>query len=165
VTVQGVTGNILPGTNFTRGQAVTVVATPDDDALSGAAVTGNSVTIQNAPPAAPTVRTLPAAAGDADDLVCSVTGQSGDADGDNLFFDFVWTRNGLPFSGAKQGSPTSSTVPAGSPLPSDTYACVVSAYDGSCSSPTASTSVTIGSAQLQGIAGKRSRQPQRRLHH
>jgi hypothetical protein len=144
-----VTGNILPGTSFSRGQVVTVVATPDDGSLSGAPVVGNSVTIQNAPPTAPVVSITPANPQDADDLVCSVTTQSTDADGDSITYDFTWTKNGQAFSGASSTSATSSTVSAGDTSPTDTFRCLVSTLDGASASTAAAVAATVGSTLLQ----------------
>jgi len=145
--VQGVTGNILPGTSFYRGDSVNVVATPDDGSLSGAPVVGNGVTIQNAPPTAPVVSITPANPQDADDLVCSVTTQSTDADGDSITYDFTWTKNGQAFGGASSTSATSSTVSGGATSVNEAYTCTASAYDGATSSASAAKSVTVGGAK------------------
>ena len=147
--VTGVTGNILSGTNFYRGQAVTVVATPDDGSLSGLPVVGNTVTIQNAPPTAPVVSITPANPGDADDLVCSVTTPSTDADGDSVTYSFEWTKNGQSFGGATSTSATSSTVAAGSTALGDTFVCSATATDGT-GSASQTTSASLGPSVPQG---------------
>jgi hypothetical protein len=141
--VSGVTGSILSGTNFARGQVVTVVATPDDGSLSGSPVVGNSVTIQNAPPTAPVVSITPSTPQDADDLVCSVTTPSTDADGDAVTYSFEWTKNGQPFSGASSTSATSSTISGSATSMDDTYTCRVSGSDG-----TTSTTSSPAAAEL-----------------
>ena len=126
--VQGVSGNILSGMSFSRGDTVAVVATPDDGTLSGLPVVGSAVTIQNAPPSAPGVGITPANPQDVDDLVCSITTPSTDADGDAVTYAFTWTKNGQPAVGATPSS-QSSVVAGALTAVGEEWQCTASASD------------------------------------
>ncbi len=92
---------------FDKGQAVYVVVTPTDGVAIGATATSSTVTVLNSAPTAPVVEITPSDATEGDDLTCTVTSASTDADGDLVTYSFDWGVDGAAYSGAVDTTTTS----------------------------------------------------------
>jgi hypothetical protein len=138
VVVPGATDVTLEGAYFVKGDAVTVDATPFDGRDRGAAVTSGVRTIQNSAPTTPSVDVTPNYPEDDDDLLCSVTGASTDADGDTITYSYAWADDGVV------SAVTSKTVAAAYTTDGESWVCTVTASDGTATSGSAGDSVLVG---------------------
>jgi hypothetical protein len=139
------TSSTLNGTTaFSKGQSVYVRVTPTDGTTSGSAVSSSTATVANSTPNAPGVEMDPEApeAG-VDDIWCAVTTPASDDDGDTLSYTITWTKNGSSFTGTTTTVYTNDTVPYTATSASDTFACRVTASDGSATSAAATDSVSV----------------------
>ncbi len=132
---------------FDRDQEVWVVVTPNDGEDDGSAYTSGALTVSNTPPTAPEVAITPEDAVEGDDLTCTVTTESTDADGDALTYSFEWDVDGETYDGATGGALTS-IVDGSSVGGEETWTCEVTASDGDLESAVGSASVETISAVL-----------------
>ncbi len=78
-----------------------------------------------------------------DDIVCSVSSASTDADGEALNFSFSWTQNGSTFTTASTTA-TSSTISVGNISVGETWICSVTATDGHVTTtPAIATAIVV----------------------
>ena len=93
------TGSTLSGTTyFSKGDSVEVRVTPNDGNNDGTAESA-TVDILNSAPTAPVVLVTPSSPeGGADDLVCTLSTESMDADGDTVDYTFSWTVDGVAYT-------------------------------------------------------------------
>ena len=126
----------LPGSEFVKGDLVTVQVTPNDAHSSGTPVTSAGITILNSAPTISSVSIAPAPAYSIDTLTCSYTGYA-DLDGDPDASTFNWTVNGAPAG-------TASTL-AGSFAAGDTVVCTVTPFDGTLQGALDTATTTIAS--------------------
>jgi cysteine-rich repeat protein len=155
------TGSSLDGAAyFDKGQAVYVVATPNDGTSVGTPVASSTVTVLNTLPTAPSVTIDPAApTAGTEDLVCSIVSASSDADGDAITYEFAWTVDGLEYgtgAGVDTGDTgsgwigplttthTDDTVAGDDTLEDDTWICTVTPDDGEDQGDSGDAQVTIG---------------------
>ncbi|TNF38424.1 MAG: hypothetical protein EP329_00505 [Deltaproteobacteria bacterium] len=117
--VAGVTGSVITGADFDRGDAVTcgISANDGQGGMTAPKLSKNSVTIGNAPPTLVGATITPAQPTPYDLLTCTPTGWH-DPDGDPLEVSYAWfTTNGLgtqtPIAGAIGGTYTPSIYAAG----------------------------------------------------
>jgi hypothetical protein len=142
-TIDGVgAGSDATLTGFTKGQTVSLTATPRDDWEAGTPASA-SVVIANAAPTAPTVAIAPTRPSTDDALVCTIAAAT-DADGDALSYTFAWTVGGIPYASATTTLFSGDTVPASVTTNGQTWTCSVSASDGTVAGETASASVVVG---------------------
>ena len=127
---------------FDKGQAVYVVVTPEDGESAGAAAASAAVTVANTAPTAPSVAITPSGAVDGDDLTCSVTSTSTDADGDVLTYSFEWEVDGVAYGGGVDAA-ESSTVNGVDVFAEEAWTCRSTASDGSDFSPGGEDTVTV----------------------
>ncbi len=141
----GTTGSSLSGISwFDKGQDVHVVATPNDGTDDGPAVTSSTVTVLNSTPSAPSVAISPSSpTAGVDDLVCTITSPSIDADGDSVSYSASWTVDGAAYGGATTASFTGDTVPGSATSDGELWVCTVTPHDGDDAGGTGSASVTI----------------------
>lgn len=134
----GLSGEAVSASSTSAGQAWTCSVTANDGALDGPPASA-IVTIvhDNRAPSAPTVSVSPAEPGDHDDLLCEVTGEGVDPDGDAVSYTYAWTLNG-----ADTGL-DSATVSAGLTSPYQTWTCTVTPTDGSLSGEPGAASVSV----------------------
>jgi hypothetical protein len=134
----------LTGTYFSKTNTVYCRATPTDGTTAGSAVSSSTVTIANSTPSAPVVAISPDMPEEAtDDLVCTVTTASTDADpADSVNYTFTWTENGTAFTGATNTS-TTSTVDASFTVDGDTWVCSATATDGSATSSSGTDTIDV----------------------
>lgn len=144
------TGDSLQPTQTQKGDAVVCTLTPNDGEVDGTAVEA-STTILNTPPGPPTVEVRPerTTAG-AGPLVCTVTGEAFDVDGDVSTYTMSWQADGLDYPasfGAAVGPSTTThpddTVPADDTALAEAWSCSVVANDGEADSPAATASATV----------------------
>ena len=133
------TGPRLSGaTAFERGDSVQVSVTPDDGDAEGDAVASAAITVMNSPPSAPAVTITPEEIeSGVDPLVCAITADATDADGDDVSYAVTWAVDGVTYpddvSGAAGPTTTSlsgDTVPAADTLLGGDWRCVVTPDDG-----------------------------------
>ncbi|PCC72911.1 GON domain-containing protein [Nannocystis exedens] len=98
--------------------------------------------LANTPPTAPVVAITPASPTALDDLVCSVTTESTDPDGDAVSYTFVWTRDGVDAGLATE------TVPAAELADGQEWECIVTPSDGIDEGPSGAAKVQIGAAPV-----------------
>ena len=141
VVVPAATSSSLSGVSyFSKGQAVYVTVTANDGTTT-TALTSSSVTVSNAAPTEPGVEVTPADVVEGDDLTCSITTASTDADGDALTYAFAWDVEGVAYSSAVDGALTS-VVDGADVGEGEEWTCEVTASDGTASGSTGSDSVT-----------------------
>ena len=98
--VQSLSGE-SPDNFFDKDDQVYVVVTPNDSISDGLPVTSDYITILNTPPTEPVVAITPEEGIVLEDnLVCEITEESEDVDGDTVYYTFDWTDpNGTVLSG------------------------------------------------------------------
>jgi len=130
----------LDGSDFAKNAAVTCTATPYDGYDPGAESTSNTVTIANTPPGAATPVIVPVRPKNGDDLVCSVSPEANDDDGDSLTYDVRWELDGSSWSGSTATTTwPGDTIDATSTALDDTWQCFVVANDGEEDGPEAAS--------------------------
>jgi len=151
------TGTTLDGaTFFDRDQTVDVTATPHDGTEFGTAMSASTVTVVNSAPTDPAISISPSSPTEGtDDLICAIDTASTDADGDSISYTFSWSVDGLAYpagdtadtatwTGPDTTIYTDDTVPGVDTLDGETWVCTVTADDGTDSSNSISTFVTVG---------------------
>ncbi|MEE2830252.1 MAG: hypothetical protein VX498_13775 [Myxococcota bacterium] len=106
-----------------RGQNWNCSVAATDGELTGPAGSA-TVTVVNAPPSAPLVSILPGTPNPQDDLVCSITSLSTDADGDEVTYTYEWVSDGVP------AGHTEDVLNWYSTEASQDWACLVTPFDG-----------------------------------
>ena len=132
----GTDSSTLAGSEFSKGQLISVEATPIDASSSGASVTSSGVTILNTPPTAPTVSITPAAPTYADALTCAATG-SADPDNDTITYSYVWLVDGSP------SGDTTAVLPSSATSPTEVWTCEATPNDGQVNGSMADDAVTV----------------------
>lgn len=134
----GPNSNSLTPSNFVRGDEVWVTLT-GSDGTEGPAVESAHMVIQNALPTTPTVTLSPSPAAPGTDLVCS-RGNSVDADGDALTYEFTWEMDGSP----RADLAGLETVPGSELLTGQVWTCAVTPWDGIDYGVPGSATATVG---------------------
>jgi endonuclease YncB( thermonuclease family) len=135
------TTNTVPAADTTKGQVWQCVVTANDGTINGSPAE-DEVTVQNSAPAAPVVAITPDSPGSGADLVCGISTQSADADGDAITYTYQWYKDGV-----LQSALTTNTVAAAETAYGQVWRCVVTPSDGTASGPSAEDEVTVtGSA-------------------
>jgi hypothetical protein len=143
--VNGVSGDTLDVVYFSRGDTISVEATPndgfDDGPVASASISG---TVLNTAPSTPGVTITPTGAIEGDGLQCTISTPSTDPDGDALTYTVSWMLQGASYQGTLQTTvETGDTIPAGQTLTGEVYTCVVTATDGIDNSGAGSDVITI----------------------
>ncbi|NCG21433.1 MAG: hypothetical protein GWP91_20675 [Rhodobacterales bacterium] len=134
------TTNTLDAPDFSNGDDVYCIVTPNDGSDDGASVQSNTVTVDNTAPTIASVTLTPGTAYEDTSLTCAPVGAN-DADGDALTFAYAWTVNGLAIGA------TSSTLDGADFDRDDTVQCQVTANDGATdSADVASNNVVINNS-------------------
>ncbi|MBL8786326.1 MAG: hypothetical protein JNJ59_15605, partial [Deltaproteobacteria bacterium] len=136
----------LPASLTASGMSITCTLTPFDGATSGTAVqtaSGSAVSIVNSPPGAPTATLTPTTADANTTLTCSVATPGEDPDHDTVTHTVAWTVDNSATT-ATGATLVPSAAGAGK---GDKVCCIVTAGDGSDSSPpSAPACVTLDNA-------------------
>lgn len=111
---------------------------PSDGIIFGTLQISPTVTIGNTPPTPPVVDVTPDSPVTTNDLICTVTIASIDADDDSIMYIYKWYKNGV-----LQPALTTSTVDSIHTSKGEVWRCNVTASDGTAESPIASDQVTI----------------------
>jgi len=143
--VSGETGATLDGSDhFDKGETITVVVTPTDGSTEGDSMTSDGVTVLNTAPTEPDVDMSPDDATDSDDLVCEVSSDSTDADGDAISYSIGWTVDDADYDGSTSTTTVSGdTVPSSAVSEGETWTCSVTPNDGEDNGEAGTASVTI----------------------
>lgn len=111
----------LDGTFFSKGQTISVVATPTDGEGAGVAMRSMGVLIGNTAPSISGVSIAPSAAFEATVLTCAPDGWA-DADQDPEGYRYAWTRDGVQIADTQ-------TLSGDAFDKGDALACTVTPYD------------------------------------
>lgn len=131
-------------TAFDRDEQVVLTVTPNDGTSDGEAATA-SVTVLDTPPTSPTVTLLPGAPEAGDALVCEVTEEAFDLDGDPIHYTFDWDVDGTAFVAAEETAHADDTVAEGTTEYGDLWTCTVTTDAGGVTLDAQSHSVeTVG---------------------
>lgn len=117
-----------------------------DDGSTTSSVASAQVTVRNSAPDAPTVVVEPESPNTEDDLLCRVSTDAPDLDGDPVKYRYAWTRDGQ----AVKGLENPAVVPAKLTARGETWTCAVVASDGQADSPAASAQRVIGNMPPSG---------------
>ena len=93
--VAGEFTNTLASTNYLKNDTVSAIITPHDGIDPGVPVFSPDLIISNSLPTAPVVDVTPDPTDDDDTLVCSITTQSSDTDGDVVNYSYRWDVDGF----------------------------------------------------------------------
>ena len=133
----------VPSSATSRDQTWYVTVTPNDGTEDGAPVDADPVSIDNTAPTTPAIAISPSSpVTETDDLYCQILTESLDVDGDTVSYSFMWTQDGVAWSGT-----TSSTTHPGDTVPvsetgyEQTWLCIVTPSDGSLDGTSAVDSV------------------------
>lgn len=131
---------------FVVGDSILCQVTPSDGADTGETLTDELV-ISNTMPSDPIIEISPTdPAPGVEPIVCQVTTEAVDPDGEDLEYHFTWTMNGDPFESAVQTYWPADTVPAEVTGAGDVWACSLTVSDGNGGETNAVTaSVTLNS--------------------
>ena len=138
--VPGATSRALPHMHFARGDDVYVRVTPHDGLHAGSAVSSATVTIANSPPSTPAIVIAPAHPMPDDDLTCSVTTPSTDADGDPIAYRHAWLTDNAT-TAHSSAVITSSVTSDG-----EQWTCLMTPSDGTDDGVAGSADITVGSS-------------------
>ena len=127
-TVTGATGASLTGDDFSKGQTVTVQATPSDGTSPGSPVTSSSVTVANTAPVLSSISLSPSTVYGHTAITASPT--ASDVDGDTLSYSFAWYHSDEGSGSPTLLSPTEGTLDSGFFDRNDVLHVVVTASDG-----------------------------------
>jgi hypothetical protein len=134
----------LGGEGFNRDDEVYCQVSASDGTATSSTVASETITIQNTAPTNPTIAIFPSEPEyGVDDLVCQVTVDATDFDGDEISYDFSWTRDGVAFTGTTTSLYDNDTVPASGTAEGEEYTCSVTATDGTDESSTRTASATV----------------------
>ena len=140
----GETGASLAGsTYFDKDQSIVVTVTPNDGTDDGTPVASTAAIGANTAPTAPTIAIDPSNPDDSEDLLCEVSVESTDADGDTVTYSATWTQNGTSFGSLSTSTFTNDTVDAANTVDGDTWVCTVTPNDGDDDGSTDTASVEI----------------------
>ena len=114
---------------FSKGDAI-VVSVVVNDGIDSSTPMDDNVTVINTIPSEPIIDITPASPIEqTDDLLCSITSLSTDDDADPITYQFLWTFDGISYTGANSTG-LSSTVSATETNQGELWACQVIPNDG-----------------------------------
>ena len=100
----------------------------------------------NTAPTAPGVALSPASPREqGDPLVCRVSSESIDVDGDPVSYSIAWTQNAVAVDADQSDTHAGDTISGARLVLGDEWACTVTPSDGTTDGPTGSASATVGS--------------------
>lgn len=101
----------------------------------------SDVAVEPSAPTAPTIAIQPPSPVTSDDLVCAITVESTDADGDDITYTVDWLKNNQPYEASGD------TIPAAETTASEGWMCTVTATDSTgLSADPVSDNVGIGNS-------------------
>jgi hypothetical protein len=151
--VVGATNPTLDGAeHFDKGQMVSVSVVATAGALSSDPMRGADVEVLNSAPTTPAMGIEPNAPATIHDLVCRITTDSIDDDGDEVIYTLTWT-DGTGTDRSSEATATDrvgDTIAARTTVPGEAWTCEVLATDGTDDAPPASANVVIAAQDLDG---------------
>jgi hypothetical protein len=127
---------------FAKHQEVGLTVTPSDEESTGEPVVAPSVYVENSPPTAAAILITPdPVIAETDTMQCRIDEPGFDADGDDVLYSIVWTRDSdlypeeaeedpdLDWTGPLTDDWTGDTVPAGDTLAEEQWTCEVTSWD------------------------------------
>ena len=141
---------------FERGQSITVAVTPFDGHSVGEPYVVGPLVVGNSGPEGMAVAIEPTHPDEGvHDLVCVVTEEALDADGDPLSYTVSWSRDGEPYVGGTSTTVLSGdTVEAGTPVAGESWTCEIQAED-----PDGALTTAEASAFIAGWTGRTVEEP------
>jgi hypothetical protein len=139
------TAAVVPAAATSRGQRWQVGVAVDDGVEVGPETVSDPVVIGNTGPGAPTLAVEPPEPiPGGDDLVCRVTAEAADPDGDPLSYTFTWIsdQDGVYAGATLTTDHPGDTLPADQVQPFEVWTCEARASDGEASGATAEADVT-----------------------
>ena len=132
VKAEGEVENSLDGSTgaFQSGDEVYCTIAGSDGISTGLARATPVVKILNSGPSAPLVAVTPAEPFSDEDLLCEVTENAIDPDGDPVSYSASWEVDGAPFTFGTQTNVPGDTVPAEYTSPEEVWTCLMEATDG-----------------------------------
>jgi len=141
--ISGATSDTLDGSNFVKDDQIKVICTPDDGHDTGSPVE-DEITISNTPPTAPVVDVTPDFPLTTDNLICTVTAESTDVDGDTVTYTYEWYKDDVPQPDeTTTATELTDTVSSTLTAKEDVWKCVVTPSDGTADGPTGEDQVTV----------------------
>ena len=138
------TGASIDLANYTPQYSDTLTCTVSATDPQGLSSTDSlDTTIENRAPIGPPISLSPNNPVEGqDDLVCSITGNGSDDDGDPITYSFSWMVNTVPFTNSSNAA-SSSTVSASEITSGEEWICLVTPNDGIVDGTPTTSSVTI----------------------
>ncbi|MEC7987202.1 MAG: kelch repeat-containing protein, partial [Myxococcota bacterium] len=148
--VQSSVSNELDGSLFAKDEQVYVSVYGDDglDGGVGTPLESEHITILNTAPQAPTITITPTYPVPESDIVCEVTADSFDLDGDAITYSATWTRDDVSFTSATTTNFSGDTIPSSDLNSGERWVCTVTPNDGDEEGATETAYTTIGGGEL-----------------
>ena len=127
---------------FDKGQSVQVVVEVSDG-METVSESSETALVVNSLPSAPVVTIAPVEPVPGDDLICAVTTESTDADGDPVTYTMEWTVDALPHTATGTTHWADDTVSGADTAPNEIWSCTATPQDGTDTGTTASTEVEV----------------------
>lgn len=127
--IDGATGRVLEPGAFTRGDELYVQVRGNDGEDVGAWRASAVVPVDNTPPEQAGAAITPEAPYSDEDLLCSLTTPSTDADGDTVSYRVEWEVDGAPFTASSTTTIEGDTVLAAQVGADEIWTCIMVAYD------------------------------------
>ncbi len=131
------TTDTVDSSNTQWGESWKCVVTPNDGLLDGPSGE-DQVTLQNEPPTPPVVDIIPDSPQTSDHLLCTITTQSTDPDGDAISYSYAWYKDGV-----LQPELTADTVDSSNTQCGESWKCVVTPNDGFLDGPSGGDEAVI----------------------
>lgn len=133
---------LSPGDGPVGGELLCTVSATD--ATGAIRTTEDSATITNSAPGAPSLSIVPERPIEqVDDVVCVVSTEAPDVDGDAVGYTFAWTVDGVDFADATTTTHPGDTVPAVNTVYGQSWTCVAVPSDGTDEGPAGEVEVPI----------------------
>jgi len=137
--------------HFDKHQVLAVTVTPNDGLVDGTPATSASITVQNSPPAPPSLLFIPEDPVEGeDDVWCAVDAPASDPDGDTVTLDFDWDLDTVAWSGPLMTTTEpDDTIPLSETSAGQVWTCTVTPNDGETDGSSSSAEVTIDNAETR----------------
>ena len=139
------TGTTTTDTGDTTDTGATATETGTSTTDTGATTTDTGATATaNTTPTAPVIEIVPGEPTEEDDLVCTITTESSDNEGDAVDYTFSWENNGTAWAGfTKDTVYVGDTIGFRATTPGDEWTCMVVPADGIGDGDAAEVTVTV----------------------
>jgi hypothetical protein len=121
---------------------ITVTVTVDDGE-DGIVSASASLTVANSAPTAPVAVVTPDTPSPLKDILCEVSVESTDVDGESIDYAIRWEQNGSEYTGAATTTIPGDTVLASATAEDDVWTCIIDATDGTATVSSEPVSVEV----------------------